>query len=161
MVSRFAIVLLFLLAMNSCKKDQINGNTQTNPALADTLRLGPSAIRIGNDSLFLSTYVWRNFMPGIGKNGSGLYCSNQLFYKDSLPIPSGLKLKTQYVINANQVWTDQHPDIDNDLPSRTTATISNGPKWEPNIFVDVVCEFELNNHTYKIVARGQIINATY
>ncbi|HEY5370144.1 MAG TPA: hypothetical protein VIJ75_14270 [Hanamia sp.] len=92
MVNRFVAILIIILSLNSCKKDQLNRNTQTNAALADSLRLSPLASQIDNDSLLLSTYVWKDFMHVIGKNGSGLYCSNQLTYKDSLPIPLGLKL---------------------------------------------------------------------
>ena len=161
MVNRFVAILIIIISLNSCKKDQLNGNTQTNAALADSLRLSPFAAQIDNDSLFLSTYVWRNFMPGIGKDGSGLYCSNQLTYKDSLPIPSGLKLKTQYVINENQIWTNQHPEINYEQSSIIEGSVSGGPKWGPDIFVDVVCEFEIDNHTYRIIAKHQKINATY
>ena len=160
MVNRFVAVLIVLLALNSCKKDQIDGSTQTNLALADSLRLSASTILIGNDSLYLTTYVWRDFMPLIGNDGSGLYCSNQLNYKDGLPIPLGLKLKTQYVINENQVWANHHPDIYNEQ-ALIRGVVSNGPKWGPDIFVDVVCEFEIDDHTYRIIARQQKISATY
>jgi len=160
MVNRFVAVLIVLLVLNSCKKDQNDGSTQTNMALADSLRLSASTIRIGDDSLFLTTYVWRDFMPPIGNDGSGLYCSNQLNYKDDLPIPLGLKLKTQYVINENKIWGNQHPDIYNEQ-ALLRGVISNGPKWGPDILVDVVCEFEIDRHTYRIIASQQKIKATY
>jgi len=161
MISRFILVLIILLTFYSCKKDKVSGNIQTDTALADSLRLTPTALQIGNDSLFLTTYVWRDFMPTTGKDGSVLYCSNQLTYKDSLPIPAGLEFKTQYVISGNQVWTNEHVDIDSGNPYVIRGVINGGPKWEPGIFVDVVCEFEISNQTYRIIVKQQKINATY
>ena len=161
MIIRFTTALVILFTCYSCKKDKVDVNVQTDTALADSLRLSPAAVQIGNDSLFFSTYVWRDFMPMIGKDGSGLYCSNQLTYKDSLPIPSGLTIKTQYVINGNQVWADQYPNVNNEESSVIEAVINGGPKWAPDILVDVVCEFKIDNHTYRIIARQQKINATY
>lgn len=161
MLRRFITVSIIFLTLYSCKKDKVDGNIQTNVALADSLRFSPVAVQIDNDSMFLTTYVWRDFMHTTGKDGSGLYCSNQLTYKDSLPIPAGLKFKTQYVINGNQVWTNQHVDIDDQESNLIRAGINGGPKWGPNIFVDVVCEFEIDNQTYRIIAKQQKINATY
>ena len=161
MLRRFIIVSIILLTLYSCKKDKVNGNIQTNVALADSLRINPVAVQIGNDSIFLTTYLWRDFMPTTGKDGSGLYCTNQLTYKDSLSIPTGLKFKTQYVINGDQVWANQNVDIDDGESNLIRAGINGGPKWGPGIFVDVVCEFEIDNQTYRIIAKQQKINATY
>lgn len=160
MISRVSMVLIILLAFYSCTKDKIDGSIQTDTAFADSLRASPAGVQIDSDSLLLTTDVWRDFMPEIGKNGSGLYCANQLIYKDSLPIPSGLKLKNQYVINGNQIWTNQHPEISNEEPFTIRGVISDGPRWGPDIFVDVVCEFEIENKTYRIIAKQQKIDAT-
>ena len=70
------ILLFFTTIFFACKKDQINSTTQINAALADSLRLSPSSLQIENDSLFLNAYVWRNFMPSIGKDCYGKNKSN-------------------------------------------------------------------------------------
>ena len=66
MIRRFIIALIILLTFHSCRKDNVDGNVQIDTVLADSLRLSPVAIQIGNDSLLLTTYVWRDFMPTTG-----------------------------------------------------------------------------------------------
>ncbi|MDQ2721178.1 MAG: hypothetical protein M3Z26_15630 [Bacteroidota bacterium] len=161
MISRIGVVIVILFAFYSCSKDKIDGSVQTNADLANALRLSPVAIQIDSDSLFLTTSLWRNFMPETEKNGSGLYCSNKLAHKDSIPIPPELKLKNLYVINGNQIWTSQDPQISKEEPSSIRIFINSGPKWGPDVFVDVVCEFEINKKTYRIIAKQQEIDAVY
>jgi hypothetical protein len=164
MVTRISMILVMLFTLYACskdKKDKMEGGVQTDTTLADSLRLSPASILINNDSLLLSAYLWRDFMPGTGENGSGLYCSSKVMFKDSLPIPSGLIFKKLYVIDANQIWTNQQIVIDHENPSVIKGVVSNGPKWGPATFVDVVCELEINNTIYRLIAKQQKIEATY
>ena len=95
------------------------------------------------------------------KDTSGLSCSYQLTYKDRGPMPPELIFKAQYVINGNQVWEDQNASFQNEAPYIFDGNISNGPKWGIGIYVDVVCEFQIENRTYRIIAKQQKIYATY
>jgi hypothetical protein len=42
-----------------------------------------------------------------------------------------------YVINGNQVWVNQHPDVNNEESHIIKGVVSGGPKWGPDIFADV------------------------
>jgi len=65
-------------------------------------------------------------------------------------ILNSVHLVRQYVIKDNEVWAADLYDLT--INSSTYAgTSANGPKWGPNILVDVVLEFTYDGQTYKIL----------
>lgn len=158
---KLPVIIIVLLTIIGCKKDKIEGSVQTNATLADSLKLSPAGVLINNDSLLLTTYLWRDFMPQQDeKGGSNLYCSTTLHFKDSLPILEGITFKNVYVLKGDQIWSN-HLTTDFTTSTVINGVLRNGPKWGPNIFVDVVCEFAIKNTVYRIVAKQQKIDATY
>ncbi len=154
------ISLAIVVGLCSCKKEVVDGNIKTNSKLASELKSSPEAIMIGNNNLILETYLWRDFMPVAEVGGSKLLCVNKLTDIDSLAILNTISLKKQYVINGDEIWMADYTAVTNNPPHILQGSTQNGPKWGPDIYVDVVCEFEHAGTTYRIIAKSQMIYKT-
>jgi len=154
------ILLILIIGLVSCKKEKINGKIKNDPEFASELKSTPENITIGNNTFFLTTYLWRDFMPIAEENGSPMICINFLTEKDSLSIPNTAELKKQYVVKGNEIWTADYSEIKKDKNFIIEGVVREGPKWGPNITVDVVCEFELSGTSYRVLAKSQNINRT-
>lgn len=146
------VVQIWVLAilLMGCGKDEVVKNLITSP----------EQVEIGNLQLEISAYVWRDFMPGTNGNGSGLMCVLQLSDKVNQDIPTGFELKKLYVINGNEVWTTDFDEIRRDSKNRIEGVARNGPDWEVNRKVDVICEFKFEGLTYCLIAKSQTIEKT-
>lgn len=138
----------------------MEGKIKKDAAFADELRSSPEKINVGNNNLVLTTFLWRDFMPVAEKNGSPLYCINKLTDTDSTTISNDIFLKKQYVIKDNEIWTAEYSEIKESPEFILEGFIKNGPKWGPGITVDIICEFEIQGVTYRILAKSQLIIAT-
>lgn len=154
------IILAIVFGLSSCEKDKIEGKLKNDPEFAQELRESPEIISIGNNRLVLKTYLWRDFMPMAEENGSKMMCVNKLTEVDSIPILSTIELKKQYVINGNEIWTAEYSEIRNNIDFILEGVVRDGPKWGPNVEVDIVCEFENSGTTHRILAKSQLINRT-
>lgn len=152
--------LIVALGLISCQKEKIQGEIKNDPEFAEELRSSPENLIVGNNNLILTTFLYRDFMPNAEKNGSIMYCSNELTDTDSLPISTHIILKKQYVIKGNVIWTADYNKISSDVDYILKGTVFDGPKWGPEIEVDVVCEFEYSGLTKRILAKSQYIYKT-
>jgi len=160
MATRLYLSLFILYALTACNKYKTEGNVQTNSTFADTLRLSSEAIQVGANTFYLKTSLWRDFMPQSPPNGKPLICVSDLIEKDSLPIPANVKLIKQYVVYGNDIWTDQYSGINSYQSFILEGTTRNGPKWGPDVLVDVICEFQIGNSIFRLIARQQKIIRT-
>lgn len=154
------IILPLVVGLISCQKEEIEGNIKNDPVFAEELRSSPENITIGNNNLILTTYLWRDFMPIAEENGSEMICVNKLTEVDGIPILNTIILKKQYVIKGNEIWTADYSEINNNIDFILEGVVRDGPKWGPDIEVDVVCEFENSGMTHRIMAKSQLINKT-
>ena len=154
------VSLIIFIGLLSCKKEKIDGKIKTNAEFASDLKSSPENIVIGNNTFVLTTYLWRDFMPIAEENGSPMICINSLTEKDSLTITDSIELKKQYVVNGDEIWTADYSEIKKPSDFIIEGVVREGPKWGPNINVDVVCEFEISGTTYRILAKSQKINKT-
>lgn len=154
------IILALIAALSSCKKEQIDGDIQTDPTFAEALKSSPESLTIGNNNLHLTTYLYRDFMPVSEVDGREMVCINKLTEADSMPVSSSIALKKQYVIKGNEIWEAPYNEIRNDTDYMLEGVVTGGPKWGPHIEVDVVCEFEFSGSIHRILAKSQLINRT-
>ena len=125
-------------------------------ASAEELKTSPTQININGSQLTLDVIIWRDFIPPIETNGKPLASKVQLNLIVGTDILSNIHLVRQYVIYGDDVWyTDLHDIGVNG--SFVEGTSSGGPKWGPDVYVDVVLEFTYDNKTYKILAPNQWI----
>ena len=154
------ITLFLIIGLFSCKKENVDTKFKTDPELASELKSLPENIRIGSNTFLLTSYLWRDFMPPAEENGSPLTCVNSLIEKDSLSITTTIELKKQYIVKGNDIWTADYSEIRNPENFIIEGVVREGPKWGPNISVDVICEFVSAGNTYRILAKSQEIYKT-
>ncbi|PWH85482.1 hypothetical protein [Brumimicrobium oceani] len=155
---------LFLIVFLSfaCTKNEENGAIAENSELAQKLRSYPETIQIDTQNYELSTFIWRDFFPPSEPNGSQLAALTQLIETDSLDIPKSFSLERVYIIKDNEIYTSKYETTEKSPSYILAGMVTNGPKWETNTKVDVVCVFknEENNISYKIQAKSQLIHKT-
>ena len=136
------VVLSFLSCDREAKdKEQIE---QLKGKAVDTLI-------IGSNSFVLDAFLWRDFMPISPKDGKPMIAINWLISTGSVKIPDNISMVKQYVIYKNEIWEADYENEDPapSLPEYKMERISrNGPKWGPNIYVDVISKIH-NSKTNK------------
>jgi hypothetical protein len=115
------------------------------------LRSAPTVVVLDNKSLSLSAYLWRDFNPMQGANGSPLMVTFKLAGADKKPIPSGVRMDRAWVLLGDEIW--EASDLRGRIPAQVPAkdswincsalpvcgtTVRDGPKWGPGVSVDVV-----------------------
>jgi hypothetical protein len=160
MKTKLYVVLLIGIGLSSCEKEKYEGGIKHDPALAGELRSSPETLTIGDNNLVLRTYLWRDFQPVAEKDGSKLMCINKLTDVDNLTIVNTIALRKQYVVNGNEIWTANYIEIRNYVDYIIEGYARGGPKWGPNIEVDVICEFENSGTIHRILAKSQPIYRT-
>jgi hypothetical protein len=155
------LILLFIAGLGACKKDNTEESIINDLEQANQLRQNSDTLSIDNKTIFLTTYVSRDFMPVAEENGSPLAGTNSITELDSIALTNAFVLKKQYIIYGDEIWTKEYSDIQNEPKHILTGTTFGGPKWGPNVLVDIVCEFEYNGERLQIIAKSQKIKATY
>lgn len=123
---------------------------------ADELKTSPTTISINGSTLTLDAYVWRDFMPPTTTDGDPMRSTVQLNLISGPEILSQVHLVRQYVVMNNEVWAADLYYLSIGT-STLEGTSANGPKWGPNIIVDVILEFTYGGKTYKILSPNQNI----
>ena len=131
---------------------------QTKPDLSVSikdLRNAPTVVVIDNRSLHLSAYPWRDLAPVTGvADGRPLMVAVKVASADKQPLPSGIRMDRAWVLFGEETWevsnlkgrrAGQDQDKDSwincsDSPQCET-TLRDGPKWGPDVYVDVVVRF--------------------
>ena len=153
------MIPIILFGLYSCKKNKVEGKIINDPEFAEELRQSNDTLTIGDNTLVLKTDLWRDFFPPAEENGSPMVTINKITDIDSVTLQSTINLKKQYVLKEDEIWTADYSEVkENDFILE--GIVRDGPKWGPNIEVDVVCEFENSGIIYRIISKSQLINAT-
>ena len=154
------ITLATIVILSSCKKDDKEDSIKPDSKFAQELRSSPETLIIGSNYLMLTTYLWRDFMPIAEEDGSKLFCNSNLTDVDQVAISNSITLSKLYVIHGDEIWKTNFSKVNKNLAYIFEGIASGGPKWGPDIEVDVVCEFENAGKVYRILAKSQWINKT-
>ena len=127
-------------------------------------------IVIDGRSLSLTTFPWRDFMPGPSTSGDGtpLMVGLKVATADKQAFPSEVRMDRAWVTFGEQVWettafrSSRKPEDDGWIKCSPTpvceATVRNGPKWGPGVYVDVVVRLtDAAGRHYLIKAPKQLI----
>ncbi len=153
------ILILALLFFLSCEDNSILSPEEISK---ETLLAAPDTIEIGNQKIFLTTYLQRDFMPVSPPDGKPLNAVVYIETVDSSDIPGSLEAQAIYIINGNEVWESFFSD---DVPPenssfRLVKIARDGPKWEPGIYVDVIVLLTIGKEQKLLKASDQYIYRT-
>jgi hypothetical protein len=156
------LLLLFILGLIYT---QCSDPISSPPDIAiDELLSAPDTLRIGNQELVLSTFLWRDFQPVSPPNGKPLIALVFIETCDSSEISSKITSDALYIVNKNNVWksffTGEALPPDQVKPYRITEIARDGPKWDPHIYVEVVVRIRTDNKMYLLRASEQYIEMT-
>ncbi|MBT8387845.1 MAG: hypothetical protein KJO12_10575 [Ignavibacteria bacterium] len=130
----------------------------------ETLLSAQDTLNIENQSIALSTYMRRDFQPFSPPNGKPLIALVYIETLDSLLIPSSMNSDAIYIVYNNQVWksffTEENLTPSELRPFRITKIARNGPKWGPNVYVDVIVRIMVGDKVYLLRASEQYIGRT-
>jgi hypothetical protein len=105
----------------------------------EELQSAPEKITLGNREFILETDLARNFQPISPPGGGPLMASIYVTATDSLKFPSNINADRIWVVNGSKVWESNFEGSD---PPHSIYQLAkgahNGPKWGPDIYVDVV-----------------------
>lgn len=130
----------------------------------ETLLASPDTLYLKNQGVVLTTYLWRDFQPISPPNGKPLIALVYIETPDSSDIPVPLDPNAIYIVYNNQVWksyfsTEERPP-DELKPFRITKIARDGPKWGPNVYVDVIVRILSGDKVYLLRASEQYIGRT-
>jgi hypothetical protein len=152
------------------------GQIQENSSVSLTdLRNSPTEVMLDGRSVSLTTYVWRNLMPGSWSiEGSPLMGTFQITTADKQPLPSGIRVDRAWFVFGDQSWEvtnfrDHRPGQEREkdgwincpqLPA-CEVTARGGPRWGPGVIIDVVVRFtDRDGKSYFLQAPHQPVRAT-
>ena len=164
-VGLLALVCLALALLSLQCNDCTCPPTSELPApTLQELLAAPDTLRVDGLSIVLSTFLMRDFMPLCPPDGRPLTGSLQASELAGHPLPSGSSVLEAWVIYSGELWnapslgptTPGHPG--EVRPDRLFTGFSDGPKWGPEVAVDVVVSLRIGSRrTFFLRAPNQWI----
>ncbi|MEG8946773.1 hypothetical protein [Rosettibacter firmus] len=157
-------LMLFFISLTiiSCTENE----EPTPPDIPiNQLLSAPDTISIDSRKIYLSTYMWRDFQPISPPDGKPLTALIYITAKDTLNIKNLITADALWIVYNNQVWktwlSDEIVPENELMPNRIVKIARNGPKWGPNVTVDVIVRiFNNKGNSYLLKASNQRINRT-
>ncbi len=165
--SALVVTLICLVCACGCRDDS---PTDSGCPPADISHDPPDVeapaetLSIGEHAYTLDCTLWRDFMPICPPNGRQLIAVILLIEVDSLDIPAGIDLSYLWVLNEDLVWATAFSDETRPKtpPFMIEKVARCGPKWGPNITVDVVTRVLDGEGTeYLLIRRDVLIDSTW
>ena len=165
MLNRYSFLIILIFTLNCSDNGIGNNDIEVNPKLIKELRSASSeTIQIENNSFVLDAYLWRDFMPMSPLNGRPLISVNKLIELNSETIPNNIDLVKQYVINEDSIWITDYEDErrNSNSPHIIERSSRNGPKWGPQVNVDVVSKIfdSKTGENHYLILKNVFINRT-
>jgi len=168
-MKRFVTWIIFAfiggVVFTSCENDVFVYNTDMDKAeISQIKKKAVETLVIGSNSFVLDAFLWRDFMPISPPNGTPMISINWLICTKSNKIPDNIDLVKQFVFFNDSVWvSDYEKETRPDQPEYKIEKISrNGPKWGPNINVDVISQIHdsKTNKDYYIMRKKVFVIRT-
>ena len=131
-----------MIILKSCEiEDDNKSNIRIDIELISELNSKSfDTLIIDSDKYVLDAYLWRDFQPINPSYGKPMISINWLRKIDSTKIGENIDLINQYVIYKDSIWISDYEIEDLTVqPEYKVKKVSRaGPKWGPEIYVDVI-----------------------
>ena len=149
--------IIFLLAACEDPEDSICSplwwisDVEDNPDIESV----PDTIEIEGTHLYLSSELWRNFMPPSCSECTRLAAYIRIIDCDSVSVPGSVDPQCIYVLNGEETWGSRFSDeiLPPNYPYIVLRIARCGPKWETDILVDVIVKIKSGDDVYFIRKR--------
>ena len=154
---RHAILLIAVVALSACE-----ARTPLSPAGSGELRTAPTSILVEGRTLTLRATLWRDFMPISPPDGKPLAAALQV-QSSSGTVPTSLRAAVVYVVLGGDVWTTAALEERSRTETAPAYEVvaRDGPKWGPDVNVDVVVRLTDGSRSWLLRAPHQRISATF
>ena len=99
----------------------------------------PATVQVDGHELTLEVSLWRDFQPISPPDGRPLVAILWVKTTDGRPFPAGVTADQVSVVFGDQVWTaPARKEQPSNQPSVLEVVARDGPRWGPNVTVDVV-----------------------
>ena len=143
------IYVFLFIGLLSCDRIEVNNNNSVRldkELINELFSKSVDTLAIESMKLVLDAYLWRDFMPVSPPNGKSLLAVNWLISVDSTDILGRIDLIEQYVIYGDSIWISEYENEIHGTPAYKIEKISrNGPKWGPNLYVDIISKIHDSN----------------
>lgn len=151
-----AVFIIFTAA--GCDRDGIS-SIDDNPTYGELLK-SPQIIEIGRQEFVLSAFLWRDFMPVSPPDGKEMTAIVKVIVADSSKFPTSIKAGRMWVINDNLVWSTTFSETQFGGDYELVKVARGGPKWGPEIDVDIVVELIVSDKRFYLKTDNVEINRT-
>lgn len=156
----FSIFILCVLCIGiGCEK--LDG-LSPGVSLEDLLNM-PLLLNSENREYRLETFLWRDFMPVSPPDGKPLIAIAWIVATDSLAIPATMESDRIYIIYGDELWESElsaSGDPGGGEDFKLECISRDGPKWGPDVAVEVVVRIFINGQLYYLRAEQQWIHRT-
>jgi hypothetical protein len=129
----------------------------------DILLSAPEESEVQGRTYVLETELWRDFMPFSPPDGKPLIALIRVCARDSAELPAELDIARLWVIKGKDMWETRFSGQAARPNLYTLERVArDGPKWGPNVRVDVVAGLvhEADDKIYLLRASDQLIFRT-
>lgn len=135
----------------------------TAPVPTGDLRAAPVTVMVGQQALVLVPSLWRDFQPISPPDGKPLVAVLRVKANDGAALASTFHVDGAWVIYGAEVWTASvgEEKLASPSPVYYEVVARDGPKWGPNVSVDVVVRIREPSGSSKLLrAAAQLIQRT-
>lgn len=119
-------------------------------------------VDFGGRRVLFTASLFRNMMPPVGPDSSGIQTRVTASTEDSRGLPTGLVIRSVRLVQRRQTWTGPLMRLGvADRPDVIMRFATGGPMWEPGSRADAVVEFQWQRRIYRITLRGAVVHAAY
>ena len=123
------------------------------------LASAPETLDLPAQDYHLESDLWRDFMPISPPDGKPLIAVVRLV--SDAPIPNDVKLVYLWVVSDGRVWATKFSEEPVVMGNTIQGVARGGPKWGPDISVDVVVAVKAGREFRLVRAAMQPIIATF
>lgn len=160
-LSQLAILTISALVVLPACDDDVSAPVSPVPYDVTLAQLAsaPETLDLPEQDYHLETELWRDFMPISPPDGKPLIAVVRLV--SDAPIPDNVKLVYLWVVSDGRVWATKFAEEPVVSGNTIQGVARGGPKWGPDISVDVVVAVKVGNEFRLVRAAKQLITATF
>ncbi len=122
----------------------------------------PENLIIDGVPLKLKPNLWRDFAPSSPADGKPLIAGIEIVASKGKNLPDDLDTDAVWVAKSEAVWGAHYSDeLFEEDPKRIVKIAREGPKFGPNIKVEVIARLRYKGNTYFLRASGVKIEKTF
>jgi hypothetical protein len=140
------------------------GSKPAEPSGAADPRSAPEIVTIGGQAITLAAALWRDFMPISPQDGKPLIAVFTATTVRGQAFPAGVTADRAWVFLGTDTWETSVTSEQQTAPGASSLVVvaHEGPKWGPNVDVDVAIRLRDSAGTlYLLQAKRLTITATY